>query len=126
MHWAVANKWIAAAPYVWVPQKPPPRNRFLTKAEAKKLIDAAEMPHIKLFIRLALSTAGRAGAILSLTLATTESTRRTARSQKPRTLVLATSTSSAAVSRYALRLRRSLSPLLRRRRRNRSSISTVT
>lgn len=67
MHWAVANKWIAAAPYVWVPQKPPPRNRFLTKAEAKKLIDAAEMPHIKLFIRLALSTAGRAGAILSLT-----------------------------------------------------------
>ena len=35
--------------------------------EAQRLLDAASMPHSKLFIRLALATAGRASALLELT-----------------------------------------------------------
>ena len=57
---------------------------------------------------------------------TTESTRLTARSHRSRTLSPAASTSSAALSRYALTLTRTRSPARRNRRRNRSSTSTVT
>lgn len=69
---------------------------------------------------------GGGGAILSLTLATTESTRFTALSHMSRTRPLAVSTSSAALRRYALRLTRSRSPALRARCRTRSSTSMVT
>lgn len=50
-----------------MPTAPPPRDRYLTKAEVDRLIDAAELPHVKLFILLAWSTAGRHSAILDLT-----------------------------------------------------------
>lgn len=56
-----------AAPSVWLPPKPPPREHHLTKAEAERLVAAAKMPHVRLFIILALSTAGRASSILDLT-----------------------------------------------------------
>lgn len=58
---------IQLVPYVLVPQKPDPRNNFLTREEADKLIAAAVMPHAKLFIIVALNTAGRMQAILDLT-----------------------------------------------------------
>lgn len=48
------------------PQKPPPKDRYLTKEEAQKLIAGARANHIKLFIELALATAGRVTAILEL------------------------------------------------------------
>jgi integrase len=64
---AVREKWLTAAPYVPVPHKPPPREHHLTRDEARRLLDAAVMPHVKLFIRLALATAGRASALLELT-----------------------------------------------------------
>jgi integrase len=64
---AVKEGWLTRAPYVPVPQKPSPREHHLTRAEAQRLHDAAVMPHMKLFIRLALGTAGRAGALLDLT-----------------------------------------------------------
>lgn len=52
----------------WFPASPPPRERHLTREEFKALIHAAEKePHIKLFAMLALTTAGRAQAILDLT-----------------------------------------------------------
>lgn len=53
---------------VWdFPSTPPPRERYLTKAEVNRLIDAAELPHVKLFILLAYSTAARASAVAELT-----------------------------------------------------------
>lgn len=49
------------------PSAPPPRNRWLTKEEARKLMDACKQPHVRLFVYLALTTAARKSAILSLT-----------------------------------------------------------
>ena len=65
--YAVREQWLQQAPYIPVPQKPGPREHHLTRQEAQRLLDAASMPHIKLFIRLALATAGRASALLELT-----------------------------------------------------------
>jgi integrase len=64
--WAVRRKWIAAAPYVERPEAPPPRDRWLTREEADRLLDSAGSPHVRLFIALALYTGARAGAILDL------------------------------------------------------------
>lgn len=51
-----------------VPPAPPPKDRYLTRDEARKLVAAAEQePHIELFIRIGLATAARASAILALT-----------------------------------------------------------
>lgn len=49
------------------PRTPPPRDRFITRAEVAKLVDAADLGHVKLFIALAWCTAGRHTAILELT-----------------------------------------------------------
>lgn len=64
---AEREKWIDKAPFVWLPVKPPPREHHLTRDEAERLLDAASLPHVRLFIIMALSTAGRAEAILELT-----------------------------------------------------------
>jgi integrase len=52
---------------VELPAAPPPRDRYLTRAEYDKLLAAAEAFHIRGFIILALATAARKEAILSLT-----------------------------------------------------------
>ncbi len=52
---------------VWVPPPPPPRDRRLTKEQAVRLLAVEMMPHVKLFILLAMNTAGRKQAILELT-----------------------------------------------------------
>lgn len=65
--WAVRERWIAAAPHVERPSAPQPRQRWLTHDEADRLIQAANAPHLRLFIALALYTAGRAGALVQLT-----------------------------------------------------------
>lgn len=49
------------------PSPAPPVERWLTHEEAAKLIDAAKEPHLKLFIRIALATGARSGAIKELT-----------------------------------------------------------
>jgi len=67
MKYAEREKWLTHAPYIPLPQKPPPREHYLTKDEATRVVDAAVMPHVKLFIELALATAGRSSAILQLT-----------------------------------------------------------
>jgi integrase len=57
----------AAAPRVWMPDRPASRDRWLTEAESDRLLAACERRHVRLFILLALHTAARAGSILALT-----------------------------------------------------------
>lgn len=67
LNWSAKNKLIAAAPYVWMPPRPPARDRHLTRDEVARLLDAAALPHLRLFIVLAIATAARLQAILGLT-----------------------------------------------------------
>lgn len=68
LNWAAKQQppWIDRAPHIWMPSKPEPRERHLERDEAGKLIAACQAPHVKLFVALALYTAGRASAILDL------------------------------------------------------------
>lgn len=50
-----------------LPPNPPPRERYLQRAEYVRLLNSANDPHVRLFIILALATAGRMTAILELT-----------------------------------------------------------
>lgn len=52
---------------VELPSKPAPRSEYLTREQYQTLLATAETPHVKLFIVLALATAGRMTAILELT-----------------------------------------------------------
>ncbi|MGH6714933.1 MAG: tyrosine-type recombinase/integrase [Bradyrhizobium sp.] len=52
---------------VELPPKPAPADLHLTRQQYERLVAAAEAPHVRLFIILALATAGRAAAILDLT-----------------------------------------------------------
>jgi integrase len=54
------------APDIRLPPKPRPRERHLTTDEARELINASHMPHVRLYILLALHTAGRPSSILDL------------------------------------------------------------
>lgn len=68
LHWAVRRHWIASAPKFLMPvPHPPPRDRWLTRDEAGRLIAECRAPHLRLFVLLALTTAARRGAILDLT-----------------------------------------------------------
>jgi len=49
------------------PSAPPPRDRHLTRTEYDKLLAGCVQPHVRLFVVLALSTAGRKQALLDLT-----------------------------------------------------------
>ncbi len=64
---AMKAKLIGHAPHIWLPPMPAPRDRHLTREELNSLLAHAQMPHIKLFIILAISTAARMTAILQLT-----------------------------------------------------------
>lgn len=51
-----------------LPRQPPPKERFLTKDEARKLVKAARrFPHIRAYIVLSLATGARQSALLDLT-----------------------------------------------------------
>lgn len=67
--WAVKAGILDRAPSIWLPAEPRSRDRWLTRDEVKALIDGAPagMPHVKLYIILALASAGRSEAILQLT-----------------------------------------------------------
>lgn len=67
LNWAVREKWIERAPHIAAPGSGPPRDRWLTRGEIERLIEAAELKHLKLFVVLAYHTAARAGAIFDLT-----------------------------------------------------------
>lgn len=55
------------APQIVAPPPSKPRGRYLTKEEARRLEDSIETPHVKLFVKIALGTGARMGAILDLT-----------------------------------------------------------
>ncbi len=65
--WAVKAKLISDLPTLWVPPAPDPRDRHLTREEITRLLHAAELPHVRLFIVLAVATAARMNALLDLT-----------------------------------------------------------
>ena len=68
LRYAEGNRWIEPLPTLKMPVgHPPPRDVWLTREEVAKLIEKAKSPHIQLFIKLAVSTAARSGAILDLT-----------------------------------------------------------
>ena len=55
------------APIIVAPAPSKPRERYLTKEEARLLEDGISAPHAKLFVQIALATGARMGAILDLT-----------------------------------------------------------
>lgn len=55
------------APLIWRPNKPDSDITVLDPGEVRRLIDACEMPHVKLAAILMFGTAGRVSAILDLT-----------------------------------------------------------
>lgn len=61
LNWRYADE----APKLWVPPASKPRDRWLTKDEARRLVDATETSHIKLFLTLGLAT-GRGQARSSI------------------------------------------------------------
>lgn len=65
--WSQKHGLISHASYIERPAKPKPVEKFLTREEVRALMDAATMPHVRLFIELAITTGGRSGALLDLT-----------------------------------------------------------
>ncbi len=59
-------KYGSDAPKLWLPPASKPRERFLTKDEARLLMEHIEAPHVRLFVELAIATGARMGAILEL------------------------------------------------------------
>lgn len=49
-----------------VPAPSEPRDLFLTKDEARRLLESCDMPHLRLFVRLGLATGARPGAVTAL------------------------------------------------------------
>lgn len=67
LSWAEKHRLVERAPYIERPAKPAPKERHLTRDEARALIDAATAPHVRTFIVLALATGARSAALLELT-----------------------------------------------------------
>jgi integrase len=65
--WAQKEGFIKSAPAIERPKKPAPKTRHLTREQFEMLLSCAEMPHIRLFLILAIGTAAREQAILGLT-----------------------------------------------------------
>nr|WP_321985378.1 site-specific integrase [uncultured Lichenicoccus sp.] len=62
------DDYLVKPPVLHPPQDSAPRDRYLTKDEARRLIAAAETsPHVQLFVALAVTTGARKSSILSLT-----------------------------------------------------------
>jgi integrase len=67
LKWAERKNLILKAPAIARPERPPPRDKRLTRAEAKRFLEACELPHVRLFVTLAITTGARMGALLDLT-----------------------------------------------------------
>jgi integrase len=69
LRWAAGQDigLITAAPKITMPERPEPRLRWLTRAEAARLVAACKAHHVTLFVTIALHTGARSGAILALT-----------------------------------------------------------
>lgn len=67
LNWAQKNKLIGQAPFIQMPSIPASNVGHLSKAEFRRLVDAAIAPHVKIFMKLAVGTGARTNAILDLT-----------------------------------------------------------
>ncbi len=67
LSWAVKRRHTQHAPHIDRPAKPVPQDRYLTRDEARRLMDAARAPHVRLGIIVMLGTAARWGAVRDLT-----------------------------------------------------------
>jgi integrase len=67
LRWALGERWISDVPRIETPRQPAPRDRWLTREEADRLLASAQAPHVKTFLATCLYTAARAGAVLGLT-----------------------------------------------------------
>jgi integrase len=67
LRWAQKRGLLGVAPAIERPSPPKRRDRHLTREQCRALIDAATLPHVKLYIVLALATAARNSALLDLT-----------------------------------------------------------
>jgi integrase len=65
--WAQREGWITTVPHVEAPGQGRTRDRWLTRDEATRLLVSARQAHVRVFVALALYTAGRTGALLALT-----------------------------------------------------------
>lgn len=65
--WARGEGWIRDVPKIETPRHPAPRDRWLTREEADRLLASAKAPHVRTFLAICLYTAARAGAVLELT-----------------------------------------------------------
>jgi integrase len=68
LHWAGRQDgWLNKIPKFIMPvNHPQSKNRWLTKDEARRLLDGCKSPHVRLFVMLGLYTGARKGAILGL------------------------------------------------------------
>jgi integrase len=67
LRWAHSERWISDVPYIETPRQPPPRDRWLTREEADRLLASAQAEHVKTFLAICLYTAARTSAVLELT-----------------------------------------------------------
>jgi len=68
LRWAKAKRYIAFTPELEeLPPESPPRERWITRAQAERLKDEARSPHMRIFTMLTIYTGARSGAILDLT-----------------------------------------------------------
>jgi integrase len=65
--WAWKQRMIPHAPHIERPTKPDPKDGYITKDEAAKLMDATNAPHVALAIMLMIGTGARSEAALQLT-----------------------------------------------------------
>lgn len=66
LRWAVGEKLIAAAPPIVLPAMPDSEVEHLTKAQFRRFLAGCRAPHVRLFAQLAVTTGGRASALLEL------------------------------------------------------------
>lgn len=64
--WAGKRNRLNRVPYIQMPPKPSPRDRWLSREEVGRLKNSATAEHVRLFIVLAIATGGRKEALLSL------------------------------------------------------------
>lgn len=65
--WMDDDGGLTKPPKLVGPADAAPRDRYMTKAEARKVLAACVAPHVRVFIALAFFTGARKGSILSLT-----------------------------------------------------------
>ncbi len=66
LRWAVGEKLIPEAPPIILPPMPESEVHHLSKAQFRRFLNGCRAPHVKLFAQLAITTGGRATALLEL------------------------------------------------------------